>query len=95
MIHAFQILPKYFNPVRYGEKKFNICLNNRDYCVGDYLALNEWDGSKYTGRTQLVKVCYIINLAELVPCEDGYVIMSIQSIDKFDSSRSDNNDHHE
>lgn len=77
MIHALKTLPEYFEAVRQNEKTFELRKNDRDFKVGDYLALNEWDGEKYTGRSQLVKVRYILDPNEVMTCAGGYVIMGI------------------
>ena len=53
MIHALKIDPIYFDEVRNGNKRFELRNNDRDFHVGDYLALNEWDDDVYTGRTDL------------------------------------------
>lgn len=77
MIHALKTLPEYFEAVRKGDKPFELRENDRDFKVGDYLALNEWDGEKYTGRSQLVKVTYILDPNEVMTCEDGFVILGL------------------
>nr|DAJ14158.1 MAG TPA: activating signal cointegrator [Podoviridae sp. ctJ6o53] len=77
MIHALKTLPEYFEAVRNGDKTFELRKNDRNFKVGDYLALNEWDGKKYTGRSQLVKVRYILDPNEVMNCAAGYVIMRI------------------
>lgn len=48
MIHAVKILPEYFNKIINGQKSYEIRKNDRDYKVGDCLALNEY----MTGNTQ-------------------------------------------
>ena len=76
MIHELKILPEYFEPVIKGEKTFEIRVNDRDFKMGDYLALNEyWDG-KYTGRSCMVYVDYILDDSFLLPV--GMVAMSIK-----------------
>lgn len=80
MIHALKTLPEYFDAVWQGDKKFELRENDRNFKVGDYLALNEWDGNEYTGRAQLVKVTYILKPNLLMNCPSGYVIMSIESV---------------
>lgn len=78
MIHALKTLPEYFEAVWENKKTFELRENDRDFKVGDYLALNEWDGEKYTGRTTLVEVIYILDPNEVMTCAGGYVIMGIK-----------------
>lgn len=87
MIHGLKIRPKYFDAVRSGEKTFELRRNDRDFRVGDYLALNEWDGESYTGRTELVKVTYMLTPNDIMTCQGGYVVMSIEKCGKYDSKR--------
>lgn len=77
MIHELKTLPKYFEAVRKGDKTFELRKNDRNFKVGDYLALNEWDGKKYTGRSQLVKVRYILDPNEVMTCAGGFVILGL------------------
>lgn len=50
--HQLKILPEYFQSVIDGRKKAELRTNDRDFKVGDYLLLVEWDGGtdEYTGR---------------------------------------------
>lgn len=75
MIHAVKTLPKFFEDCTSGKKLFEIRRNDRPYYVGDFLALNEWDGEKYTGRCALFEITYILDNFEY--CKDGFVTMSI------------------
>lgn len=77
MIHALKTLPEYFEAVRKGDKTFELREDDRNFKVGDYLALNEWDGEKYTGRSQLVKVTYILNPNDIMACVGGFVILGL------------------
>ena len=76
MIHALKQLTPYFEAVLSGEKTFEIRLKDRDYRVGDLLALNEYDGERYTGRCCLVKIDYILDDSNY--CLENYVTMSIK-----------------
>ena len=77
MIHALKIKKRFFEPVNLGYKQFEVRLNDRDYKVGDFLALNEVDEDEdYTGRSVLVFVDYILNDPNY--CKDGYIVMSIK-----------------
>lgn len=78
MIHGLKIAPEYFDAVRRGVKNFELRKNDRDFKVGDYLALNEWDGEAYTGRSELVKVIYAMNPNDIMNSAGGYLIMSIE-----------------
>ena len=76
MIHELKILPEYFDAVISGEKTFELRVNDRNFKKGDYLALNEyWDG-KYTSRSCMVYVDYILDDSFLLP--EGMVAMSIK-----------------
>lgn len=76
MIHGLKQLPEYFKAVKNGTKTFEVRKNDRNYQVGDLLALNEYDGEKYTGRHCIVRVLYILDNSEYV--KDGYIIMGIE-----------------
>lgn len=86
MIHELKTAPKYFSAVRIGEKRFELRENDRDFHAGDYLALNEWDGKQYTGRTELVKVTYMLNPNDVMTCQGGFAVLSILKVADFDSS---------
>ncbi len=55
-IHTIKCIPKYFNLVKSGEKRFELRKDDRDYEVGDAVILEEWDDidSKYTGHVLLI-----------------------------------------
>lgn len=77
MIHALKIKEEFFAPIALGYKQFEVRVNDRDYKVGDYLALNEVDmDGDFTGRSVLVFVNYILN--DPAYCKEGYIIMSIK-----------------
>ncbi len=78
MIHALKQHPQHFKPVVSGEKLFEVKKNDRDFQVGDLLALNEYDPEtkSYTGNSCIVYVDYILNDPEY--CKEGYVVMSIK-----------------
>lgn len=78
MIHELKILPNYFNDVISGKKTFEIRKNDRLFCEGDLLALNEYNAETkgYTGNSCLVYIDYILNNPEY--CKNGYVVMSIK-----------------
>lgn len=84
MIHQLKCEAKYFKEVCSGQKTFEVRKNDRNFHVGDYLALNELtshpcDGEdkKETGRSALVHVHYLIDDPRFV--KEGYVIMGIEA----------------
>lgn len=78
MIHELKIVPEYFNDVLSGEKTFEIRKNDRPFCKGDLLALNEYnpENKAYTGASCLVYVDYILDNDDY--CKSGFVVMSIK-----------------
>lgn len=84
MIHQLKIDSKYFEDVVSGKKTFEIRKNDRDFMVGDFLALNELTPHecnekgehKETGRCCIVYVKYVFNDSNF--CKEGYVVIGIQ-----------------
>lgn len=77
MEHNLKIRPKYFIDVESGKKPFEIRKNDRNYEIGDYLILNEYDPDKqdYTGRSVRRLITYIMSDERY--CIKGYVILGI------------------
>ena len=77
MIHALKIDPEYYEAIQNGKKRFEIRRNDRNFRVGDYLALNELDDTrtKYTGRSLIVKVTYMLSNENYL--QPGFVAMGI------------------
>lgn len=91
MIHELKTDPKYFAAVRSGEKRFELRRNDRDFHVGDHLALNEYDlaTKTYTGRSELVQVIYMLNPNDVMTCPAGFAVMSISRESECDSVREE------
>lgn len=86
MIHAVKITPKYFPDVISGKKTFEIRANDRDYRVGDFLALNVYapkanapEQDCYTGQSALFEITYIFNDPSY--CKSGYIILGTKPVD--------------
>jgi hypothetical protein len=75
MIHELKTLPEYFNAVEDESKTFEVRKNDRPFHVGDYLALNEYDGNSYTGRCMMVQITYILDSPAY--CKDETVVLGI------------------
>lgn len=74
--HDLKTIQPYFDALRAGEKRFEIRKNDRDYQVGDYLHLQEYDTEKgYTGEDLFFKVSFI--LCNETFLQEGYVCMSL------------------
>ena len=76
-IHELKILQEYFDAVKWGDKKFEIRKNDRDFHSGDILRLKEWDGKKFTGEELYVLVRYVMYGTGEFGLDEGYCIMSI------------------
>lgn len=76
MIHELKTAPHFFTDVISGEKTFEIRKNDRPFKKGDLLALNEFDGQYYTGKSCLVYIDYLMNDAEY--CKKDMVVMAIK-----------------
>nr|WP_052008642.1 DUF3850 domain-containing protein [Listeria aquatica] len=75
-IHPLKILPKYYLDVISGHKCFEIRENDRDFQVGDYVILREWDGKEYTGSSMKVKITYITDYMQ----RDGQVVFGFRKL---------------
>lgn len=60
--HKLKTWPLYFIAVWEGSKKFEVRKNDRNFEVGDYLILREYNPNtdKYSGREVLVIVTYMM-----------------------------------
>lgn len=86
--HQLKTLPEFFDAVINGNKKAELRANDRDFSVGDYLLLTEWEcGGGYSGRKVIVVV------TDITPCDfaaPNLVMLSfvgIESIDSYFSNR--------
>lgn len=75
VIHEIKILPKYYDMVISNIKHFELRKDDRDYEVGDFLVLKEYDGSVYTGRETEVKIEYILRDCPEYGLLAGYCIL--------------------
>lgn len=81
MIHELKELPLYFDAVRAGKKSFELRKADRDFRVGDYLALNEWtEKDGYTGRSILAKITYALYIDQIIGANVGFEILGIQVV---------------
>lgn len=80
MIHKLKTWPEYFHQVFMGYKIFEVRKNDRDFKVGDWLQLEEFDPKteKYTGRNVSRRITYILKSSKDFGIIDGFVVMAIQ-----------------
>lgn len=77
MIHELKIRPEYFKSVISGAKPFEIRRNDRNFKVGDLVALNEHDSvSGYTGESVLFEITYVMTDTEYV--KEGFAVLGIK-----------------
>lgn len=69
---------KYFYLVADKRKRFEIRKNDRDYRMGDILALKHYENDQYQGRFILVHVDYV--LSDFVGLANGYVALTINNL---------------
>ncbi|MEK5299030.1 MULTISPECIES: DUF3850 domain-containing protein [Bacillus] len=74
MLHNLKINREFFNPVLEQTKTFEIRKNDRGFCVGDTVILNEWDNqtNQYTGRKVKIKITYMTEFEQ----KNNYVVFS-------------------
>ena len=67
MIIEKKVLPKYYEKIISGEKKFELRLADFECKEGDVLLLREWnpETKEYAGRSVEKKVTYVIKTKEL------------------------------
>ena len=78
MVHQLKCASNYFADVVSGNKTFEIRKNDRNFHIGDYVALNELaNNGVETGRSALFHVHYILD--DPAYCKEGYVILGIEA----------------
>lgn len=78
-VHELKTWTSYFLQVKYGFKTFEVRKNDRDFQVGDYVKLKEWDNETetYTGRFLHRQIDYILHGGQF-GIEKGYVVMQLK-----------------
>lgn len=78
-VHSLKCWPTFFRAVKSGAKTFEIRKNDRDYQVGDFLELHEYEPlmDRFTDEPPLmVEVTYALSDQPFVP--EGMVCMGIK-----------------
>lgn len=75
MIHELKTEREYFEAVVKGEKTFEVRKDDRGFCEGDFLAINESENGETTGRCAIVQITYVLRAEEY--CKKGFCILGI------------------
>ena len=75
--HELKIFARWFDDVKSGKKRFELRKADRDYEVGDFLCLREFENGKYTGREVTVMITYILKGTGEYGLAEGYWILGI------------------
>lgn len=78
--HILKTIPPYYNHIMEGRKTFDVRIDDREFCEGDKLILQEYDPklNEYTGQEHEFYVTYVLH-GDKFGIEKGYVVMSIES----------------
>ena len=76
--HRLKTWPDEFISTMWGNKSFELRVNDRGFQSGDYLQLEEWDPEtkEYTGRILMRQVSYILHGGKF-GLPENMVIMSM------------------
>ena len=79
MVHDLKTWPVYFRRVFSGDKTFEVRKDDRDFQIGDFLNLKEYnpDTNEYTGKSVSVYITYILRGGGF-GIETGYCVMAIK-----------------
>lgn len=79
MTHDMKCWPIHYIEVCAGRKTCEVRLNDRNFQVGDFLCLREWNpvDEKYTGRETVREVTHLLT-GPMFGIGAGYVVMSIR-----------------
>lgn len=79
----------FYEDVESGQKPFEVRANDRDYKVGDHLWLREGDlhpvsnadyDWRYTGKTCVKEVTYVLTNAMFYGVRKGYVVLGLKQV---------------
>lgn len=74
--NVLKILPEYFEAVAEGFKRAEVRYNDRDFTPGDIYTLREWDGEKFTGRDETIRITHVLHGAGFKGLAPNYCMFS-------------------
>lgn len=79
-VHKLKVWSEFMTDLINGNKTFELRFNDRNFQIGDYLSLMEYDkfNKVYLDRLLLVKVTYILGGSSFDAIKKGFVVMSIK-----------------
>lgn len=85
--HSLKTWPEMFQAIQRGDKTFECRLDDRSFCVGDTLALEEFDPTTeyhvprgYTGRRVEAVITFKLSGSQF-GIESGYCVLSFKVIE--------------
>lgn len=81
--HTLKVWPEEYAAVQSGKMNWSVRLNDRGIKVDDVIMFSEFEPqeNRFTGRSILRKVTYIHDLGQYGKGLEGYIGMSLTSID--------------
>lgn len=78
-IHELKTWPEFFSELQAGRKTFEVRLNDRDFRVGDVLALREFDHTKdaFTRKSALIRCVTYVMYGPGFGLTPDYCVMAI------------------
>ncbi len=78
--HQLKVWSEYMDDLLNGSKTFELRFNDRNFQVGDFLLLMEYDkeNQQYLGRELSVKITYVLDNSVFDALKEGYLILGIQ-----------------
>lgn len=80
-VYEMRVFPENFKAIKEGKKKFEVVKNDKNYNVGEYIDLREFDiGKGYTGEMLCLKIVYMMTSNQVEGLKDGYCVLGIEVI---------------
>lgn len=79
-IHELKTIPPYYQAVEEGLKNWDLRKDDRDFKVGEFVRLKEYDPVKkvYSGHYLIFRISYILRNAPKFGLKEGYCILTLE-----------------